>query len=256
MIHEATWIYTRVPEIEALLDRLGWPDRGERLLDPGAGNGGFLVAALRRLDLARDDVERAAWRIRGYEFYDGAVAEARRAVRDHLAGRGWTVLAAQRAAQALVEDRDYLLAPVPAGVFDTIAANPPYWRLANLPPGYRADYELLVPPYARADLLYAYLARSADVAAPGGRIGLITADRWLLNAGSAGLRRRVGDKYRVADFLRLDAASAFYRPKRRTRGTPPRVHPVSLILTPDGPDTQHRAVPAHRSARRRWCPAP
>ena len=126
LIHRATGIYTAVPEIEALLDRLNWPAEGDRLLDPGAGNGGFLVAALRRLELARDDAEDAARRVRGYEFYRGAVADARRAVHDHLTGRGWSRPAAERAALSVVEDRDYLLSPVPAGVFDVIAANPPY----------------------------------------------------------------------------------------------------------------------------------
>ena len=232
VIHRATGIYTAVPEIEALLDRLGWPQQGQRLLDPGAGNGGFLVAALARLDLARDDITEAARRVKGYEFYPGAVAEARRAVREHLESRGWTGRAAGRAAQAIVEDRDYLLSPVPAGTFDVIAANPPYWRLANLPPGYRAEYEAMVPPAARADLLYAYLNRSAEVIADGGRIGLITADRWLLNAGSSALRKKLGTRFRVTDVHRLNAGSAFYRPKQRRQGTPPRVHPVSLILTP------------------------
>jgi Eco57I restriction-modification methylase len=243
VIHWATGIYTAVPEIEALLDRLHWPVEGDRLLDPGAGNGGFLVAALRRLDLARDDVGYAARRVQGYEFYPGAVAEARRAVHDHLVWRGWSAPAAERAALSIVEDRDYLLSPVPAGVFDVIAANPPYWRLANLPPGYRVDYEAIVPAHARADLLYAYLDRSAHVIAPGGRIGLITADRWLLNNGSAELRRRLGRRYRVTDLCRLDATSAFYLPKDRRQGTPPRVHPVSLILTPGDRGRQLNARP-------------
>lgn len=242
-IHQATGIYTQVPEIEALLDRLDWPAQGTRLLDPGAGNGGFIVAALARLTLDPDDVAAAAYRVCGYEFYPGAVQEARRAITQHLLGRGWTDSAARLAAELIIEDRDYLLDLAPGGEFDVIAANPPYWRLANLPPGYRADYELMVPAHARADLLYAYLHRSAEIVAPGGRIGLITADRWLLNTGSAELRRRLGEQFRVADFLRLDAASAFYRPKTRTRGTPPRVHPVSLILTPDGPGQPLTADP-------------
>jgi hypothetical protein len=83
-IHRATGVYTAAPEVEALLDQLDWPAQGRRLLDPGAGNGGFLVAALGRLDLAHDDVEEAARRVRGYEFYPGAVTEARQAVFDHL----------------------------------------------------------------------------------------------------------------------------------------------------------------------------
>ena len=97
-IHQATGIYTAPPEIEALLTRLNWPAEGLRLLDPGAGNAGVLVAALSRLDLARDDVAEAVNRVKGYEFHDGAVAEARLAVRDHLARRGWSARAAWRAA--------------------------------------------------------------------------------------------------------------------------------------------------------------
>jgi Eco57I restriction-modification methylase len=232
VIHQATGLYTRVPEIEALLDRLGWPHRGERLLDPGAGNGGFLVAALARLPLARDDVAEAVRRVHGFEFWPGAVAEARAAVRNHLTGRGWSLPAARQAAVAIVEDTDYLLGDVPAGVWDVIAANPPYFRLAGLPPGYRVDYEAIVPAHARADLLFAYLDKSAEIVAAGGRIGLITADRWLLNSGSAELRRRLGRLYGVTDLRRLGPGSAFYAAKDRRKGTPPRVHAVSLILTP------------------------
>jgi hypothetical protein len=233
-IHQGTGIYTTTPEIEALLDQLDWPAQGRRLLDPGAGNGGFLVAALRRLDLALDDVAEATRRVHGYEFYREAVSDARRAVFDHLYGRGWTSSAAWRAANEIVEDHDFLLSPVPTGTWDVIAANPPYWRLANLPAGYRLDYEATVPAHARADLLYAYLDRSADVITSDGHIGLITADRWLLNSGSSELRRRLGTRYTVASARRLDAESTFYRPKTRRRGTVSRVHPVSLILTPTG----------------------
>jgi hypothetical protein len=231
-IHQATGLYTTAPEIRALLNRLGWPAKGERLLDPGAGNGGFLVAALSRLNLAVDDVAEAVRRVRGYEFYSAAVAEARQAVRDHLIGRGWSVQAAWQAALAIVEERDYLLSPVPDETFDVIATNPPYLRYANLPAGYRAEFGEIVPGYARPDLLYAYLDLSARVIAPDGRIGVITADRWLINDGAAALRRRLGEVYSITDVHRLDPASAFYRAKTRRSGTPPRVHPVSLILTP------------------------
>ena len=39
----------------------------------------------------------------------------------------------------------------------------------------------------------------------------------------------------MASAERLDTRSAFYRPKDRRAGTLPRVHAVSLVLTPDGP---------------------
>lgn len=231
-IHQATGVYTAPPEIEDLLDQLKWPAQGQRLLDPGAGNGGFLVAALNRLPLRHDDAGEAARRVRGYEFHAAAAAEARQAIRDHLAGRGWTAGAAGQAARAIVEEDDFLLSDVSPGQWDVIAANPPYLRLASLPAAYRADYEPAVPPDARADLLYAYLSRAAEVIAPGGRLGMITADRWLLNKGSAKLRSRLGKVYSVAGVRRLNPESAFYRSKQRRKGALARVHPVSLVLVP------------------------
>jgi hypothetical protein len=72
----------------------------------------------------------------------------------------------------------------------------------------------------------------ADIVAPGGRIALISADRWLLNSGSRELRERLGRLFRVTDVCRLDPASSFYRAKTRRKGTLPRVHPVSLVLSP------------------------
>src|SRR3546814_3575966 len=104
---------------------------------------------------------------------------------------------------------------------DVVAANPPYWRLlAHLPPEspYRCEYESKIPAHAKADLLYAYLQRSVDIVAPGGRIGLVTADRWLLNSGSAELREKIGAKYSVLEIKRLESNSALYRPKNRTKG--------------------------------------
>ena len=233
-IHRGTAIYTALPEIDALLDLLEWPARGERLLDPGAGNGGFVVAALARITMPENDIDTAVHRVRGYEFHPGAAKTARAAVANHLINRGWNIGTASAAADRIIETKDFLLSPVPCG-FDIVAANPPYWRiLSHLPPEspYRCEYESKIPAHAKADLLYAYLQRSVDIVAPGGRIGLVTADRWLLNSGSAELREKIGAKYSVLDIKRLASSSAFYRPKSRSKGTPARVHPVSLILTP------------------------
>lgn len=233
-IHIGTAIYTAAPEIETLLDHLDWPRKGSRLLDPGAGNGGFVVAALARLDLEKDDLHAAATAVHGYEFHPAACESARRAVTDHLVRRGWTDGCARRTAELVIERVDFLLDEIPHGIWDVIAANPPYWRYANLPETYREAFDATVAHHARADLLYAYLQRAADVIADGGRMGLVTADRWLLNAGSSTLRSLLGTRWSVAHASRLDTRSAFYRPKAKGRGTPARVHPVSLVLVSDG----------------------
>lgn len=231
-IHTATAIYTVPAEIEALLDSLGWPETGKRLLDPGAGNGGVVIGALSRIALLPDDVATASTAVKGYEFHAGAAQAARQWVTAHLVERGWTPATAAHAASKIVEVRDFLLSPVPLGEYDVIATSPPAWRRVRLPPGYRSEFDATVAPHAQADLLYAYLQRSADVLAPGGLIGLIASDRFLLNRGSAELRRRLGEVFTVRNVRRLDSSSAFYRPKTRTKGTPPRIHPVALVLDP------------------------
>lgn len=242
-IHRATAIYTVPEECFALLDQLGWPSTDGRLLDPGAGDGAMVVAALSRLNLRADDVASAAARVRGYEFHPGAAAAARRAVAAHLVARGWFTAAAELAASRIIEVRDFLLDPHPVGDFVVACSSPPYVRYQNIPDAYRCELEAHVPSYARGDLLYAYLNRLADLITPGGQIGVITADRWLINQGSAELRRRLGLRFAIRSVRRLDPASAFYRPKARRRGTPPRVHPVSMVLDPSGAGQRLTALP-------------
>lgn len=234
IVHRGTAIYTALPEIEALLDRMNWPNAGHRLLDPGAGNGGFLVAALARLDLKIDDVRTAALRVHGFEFHVGAATAAKTAVETHLLGRGWSKDASSRAAELIVEVKDFLLDDVPHGVWQAVAANHPYWRYTNLPEGYRKDFDRAVAAHARQDMLFAYLQKVSEIIADNGTVGIISADRWLLNSGSATLRERIGKRWTIADIKRLESASAFYRPKARSKGTPARVHPVSVVLTRSG----------------------
>lgn len=231
-IHQATAIYTVPPEVEALLDALEWPQCGGALLDPGAGTGGFVVAALARLDLVADGVTAAVARVKGYEFHPGAAGAARERVRHHLQARGWTPATASLAASQIIEQRDFLLSLVPVGKFGRIAQNPPYLRNANLPEAYREEFDAAMPRHVRGDLMHAYLQKAADIVEPGGVIGAITSDRWLINSGTAELRRQIGEIFTVTACRRLESTSAFYRPKARSKGTPARVHPVAVVLTP------------------------
>lgn len=232
-IHVATALYTVAAEVDALLDQLSWPADGGCLLDPGAGSGAMLLGALRRLRPAPNDVEALLGRLRGYEFHPGAAEAARRNVASQLVEGGWTPALALAAAARVVEVRDFLLSPVPVGQFTTILANPPFMRWVGLPPHYRAEFEAAVPTHARGDLMYAYLERMAQVLRAGGEIGAILSDRVLFNEGAATLRERLGATFTVTAIRRLDATSAFLRPKSRRKGTPPRVHPVALVLSPD-----------------------
>ncbi len=66
-----------------------------------------------------------------------------------------------------------------------------------------------VPRHASADLMHAYVARAAEIAATGGRIGLIASDRLLLNSSSGELRRRLGEQA----FCRRPASTRMPNPR-------------------------------------------
>jgi hypothetical protein len=88
-------------------------------------------------------------------------------------------------------------------------------------------------------MLHAFIDRCAKALEHDGEIGMVTADRWLFNAGAATLRASLGERrFRLTDVERLDVKSAFYRPKSRARGTPPRVHPLSVVMKKGGTDGQ------------------
>lgn len=232
-IHEGTAIYTAKPEIDRLLDDLDWPRCGGDLVDPACGDGNMLVAALERLAPAPGDAVGVA-RIHGIEFHPASAREARRRVREVLVALRWDADRAEAAADDVVETRDFLLDTPSDRRWDVVLANPPYWRRSNLPAGYREAFDAATPRFARSDLLHAYLRAMTAVLREGGRMGIVTSDRWLLNDGAAKVRSHVGSVLRVATIRRLDSTSAFHRPKDRVKGTPPRVHAVSMTLGAEG----------------------
>lgn len=233
-IHAGTAIYTASVEVEELLDKLEWPKRGGRILDPAAGDGNMIVAAMRRLRPAAGD-HAAAARVQGYEFHEESVIEARRRVADELVTCGWCPAEAERAAKASVHLRDFLIDRT-SEIFENIIANPPYWRRSRLPAGYAEIFDACTPHYARGDLLHAFLTKIVDITTDKSRIGLITSDRWLINSGAGAVRAKVGARFKVESIRRLDPKSAFHRPKNKIKDTPPRVHAVSMLITQEGRD--------------------
>ena len=228
-LHAATALYTTESVVEALLDKAGWPDASGRLLDPGCGDGAFMCRALARLAPEAGD-HAAADRVTGWEIHPRAALDARRAYAATLVGLGWGAADAEAAAGRNVRQADFVVGARDAGRFTHVVGNPPYLRWANLPPGLATLYEAVVARHALGDLAHAFLDACADMLEPDGVVAFVTADRWLFNETASRLRAEVGRRLGIADLGRLDPATTFYRPKRRQRGTPPRVHPVAIVL--------------------------
>lgn len=235
-LHEATNFYT-VPTIaRALIKRSGWPHAPGRLLDPSCGDGAFIVTALSMLEFKPNDVD-AVLRVRGYEIYEPAVTEARRNVTEHLVSRGWTPILANETAVEMIRKRDFLVVEPDEIGFTLIIGNPPFLRVGRLPEFFRKLYSKIVPSYARGDILYAFLDRCSEMLPATGKIALISSDRWLLNFCTAELRAKIGRRLGISHLVRLDQNSSFYRPKYRRKGTPPRIHPIEVILESAGENT-------------------
>lgn len=232
-IHDITACYTANEEVEALLDALNWPHRDGLLLDPGCGSGNMIVAALARLEAVTGDIDALCSRLRGIEFHSGAVIEARERVTSKLVSKGWSGNDATAAADRIILHSDFLLDD-PVDQAGIILANPPYMRRHRLPEDYRKAFDLATWRHARGDVLHAYLLKMIEALRPGGRIGLISSDRWLMNSGTSQVRKEVGKRLGVHELRRLDSSSAFHRPKTREKDTPPRVHAVSMILAEGG----------------------
>ncbi len=246
VVHAATAIYTAGPIVADMLEKIDWPARGGRLLDPSAGDGSFLIGALKRLNIGTDD-QVTAERVRGWEIHPGAVHDARTRIVAFLIDRGWTPAIAQEAGRDMVVECDFLDEhPEDASGFSIIAGNPPYLRLTGLPRYFQEFYEPRVPKRARGDLLNAFLDKCSEILPDDGVIALVTSDRWISNLSCGDLRASMGRRLGVSHLERLDVTTCFYRPKNRRRGQPPRIHPILVILESAGKAVQPLTTDAIR----------
>lgn len=228
-VHAATALYTVEHIVDALLDRLGWPGPYGRLLDPSAGDGSFMLRALRRLDVTNhSEVDR----VQGWEIHPGAAHEARMRIMEYLQSRGWNTNDARAAAHRIIVNKDFLTDGPAQGEFRIIAGNPPYLRFQRLPVYFKDLYSTCLPKYALGDLLHSFLDWCVKILPPEGAIGLVCSDRFLFNSTAAALRREMGSRVGISYLARLDPATSFYRPKLRVSGSPPRIHPVEIVLRP------------------------
>ncbi len=231
-VHARTAIYTKPEVVGKMLDRIGWPrDHNGALLDPSCGDGSFLIQALSRLALGANDVA-TALRVRGWEIHPGAVASCRERLTEFFVARGWALDIAVETAVKIVTHADFLTDGPQGERFDVIAGNPPYLRFAHLPEYFRELYRDKLPLYCQGDLLNAFLHQCVSMMPADGVIIAVTADRWLINDGSGELRSKLGEIVGVDYVARLDVNSSFYRPKNRRVGSPPRIHPVEVVLRP------------------------
>jgi hypothetical protein len=132
----------------------------------------------------------------------------------------------------MIVNKDFLTNGPAPGQFRFIAGNPPYLRFQRLPDYFKTIYTNHLPAHARADLLHSFLDSCTNLLPDNGMIAIICSDRVLFNASAAKLRQLIGATLGISHLERVDPNTSFYRPKQRIRNSPPRIHPVSIVLAP------------------------
>lgn len=234
-LHSATNVYTEDFVIDQILDHVDWPSGSKRLIDTSCGAGGVIARALTKALSQRAFDDNVLPRvIEGWELHPAACAQAQSRVASVLIAFGRSSTVASRLASQIIYNRDFLTEAPTEPQYDFVIGNPPYLRAANVPQLLRNEYANHVPKYAAADLAHAFLDRSNRTLRKGGKIGVVVADRVLLNSSAGALREALGATLGIEHVARLDAASAFFRPKTRRKGSPARVHPLLLIMSENG----------------------
>ena len=188
-LHASCGVYTRPGLVARLLDRVGWTHDADladsRLLEPGAGDGAFLVEAVKRLVASfrrrgiplRIDTLRE--RVLAYELVPAEANKARSRVVAAMKASGVHQATAHACARAWVKTGDFLLADLPTTPFTHIVGNPPYIRWSKLPDSIAAAYSAKLPrTIARGDLYLPFLHRSFELLHARGRCAFVCSDRW------------------------------------------------------------------------------
>ena len=200
-LHGLCGVYTRQELVKRLLDRVGWTQGADlasaRLLEPGVGDGAFLVEAVRRLVssfLGRGltlDIDSLRDRVTAYELLPGEARKACVRIVAEMTELGVHHATARACALAWVKTEDFLLAELPDVGFTHIVGNPPYIRWSKLPDSISATYvEKLPKAVARGDLFLPFLHRSFEHLASNGCCAFVCSDRWRYTVYAEGFRKK------------------------------------------------------------------
>ena len=234
-LHDSCGVYTRPALVQRLLDRIGWTPAadlaGARLLEPGAGDGAFLVEAVARLVASlvgrglRLDIASLSERILAYEVVPREANKARARIVAKMKELGVHHATARACARAWVKTEDFLLADLPHASFTHLVGNPPYIRWAKLPETFAETYAAKLPKaLPRGDLYLPFLHRSFEHLAPEGRCAFVCSDRWRYAVYADGFRKRWCTSLHITTEDAGDPKDIFDRDVY--------VHPEILIASP------------------------
>jgi adenine-specific DNA-methyltransferase len=210
-------VFTRPWVVDAILDLVGYtPDvdlAGRTIIEPSCGSGAFLVPVVERLVKAAEqsDTPLASLTgcVRAYDLQPDNVDLARKQAGEVLLTAGCPRNVAESLATTWVRQADFLLDDENITA-DYAVGNPPYVRLEALPKELLATYRATWPSMrGRADIYVGFVERMLQLLKPGGRVGVICADRWMRNEYGEALRKIIASDYAVEHVWTMHHVDAF-----------------------------------------------
>lgn len=211
-------IYTRPWVVDLILDLAGYRLPEDLVsaiaVEPAAGRGAFLLPMIRRLldswRLQEQPISALASCLRAYEVNSTTAAELTNTVEAELVAAGLADQDAALLAATWVINADYLLSPLAWTAANFVIGNPPYIRYDDLPEGLLATYKAMYSTMkGRADIYIAFFQAALSQLAEQGVCAFICADRWMLNAYGAELRRFITRSFGVEAVIEMHNAPAF-----------------------------------------------
>lgn len=220
-VDERGAIFTRREVVDFILDLVGYeasePLYERTLLEPSFGDGDFLLPVVERLLTARKKaltegkkVGSLADCVRAVELHRNTFDRGREKILAMLIHEGFSTSDAIGLADAWLVHGDFLLAQLPSS-FDFVVGNPPYVRQELIPAVLLQEYRRrFLTLYDRADLYIPFVERSLCSLAPGGKLGLICADRWMKNRYGGPLRALVARDFHLRAYVDMVDTQAFH----------------------------------------------
>lgn len=219
-LHERCGVYTKAEIVCRILNSIGWRVNADLsrscLLEPAAGDGGFIEEAVRRLvaSFVRHGIKLTAKtllpRIVAYEIHPHEAEKARVRVIKVLRAAGVHHNTAAMCARRWIITGDFLLATLPSRRYTHAAGNPPYVRWSKVPLALKKKYEAkLSQEMIGGDLFIPFLDRTFEALTSNGRCGFICSDRWRFMAFADRFRKKWLPKLRIQSETTLSAAEAF-----------------------------------------------
>ena len=204
-------VSTRREIVEFMLDLCGYVASknlfGIRVLDPCAGDGIFVMAAIQRLSESSlrfgFDLQKAVCNLTAVEIDENKSHR----LADRISGMavmghgGFT-------GRDVIVGGDFLTMDLPA--FDIVIGNPPYVRHENIPDAKKAHYRNLFRCFRhRSDIYVAFFEKALECLSGTGQLCFICPDRWLKNRYGGNLRDRLSEKNGIPVIVNLNEIDAF-----------------------------------------------